>query len=97
MSTEDVQKVLIYQDASQAVKEIRLPWQDEPCAIGDFIQVSGDCPHQSKEGFITAISKYGGTTVYDFHPTCKLAGQPLSLLSINMVVDDLIVSHSKQL
>ena len=97
MSTEDVQKVLIYQDVSWAVKEIRRPWQDEPCAIGDFIQVSGDCPHQGKEGFITAISECGGTAVYDFRPTCRLAGQPLSLLSIDVVVDDLIVSRSKQL
>ena len=97
MSTEDVQKVLIHQDASQAVKEICRPWQDEPCAIGNFIQVSGDCPHQDKEGFITTISECGGTAVYDFCPTCRLAGQPLSLLSIDMGVDDLIVSHSKQL
>ena len=94
---EDVQKVLIYQDASRAMKEIRCLWQDEPCAIGDFIQVSGDCPHHSKEGFTTAISKCGGTAVYDFCSTCRLAGQPLSLLSIDVVVGDLIVSHYEQL
>ena len=63
---EDVQKILIYQDASQATKEIHYLWQDEPCAIGNFIQVTGDCSHCGKEGFITAISKCSGTTVYDF-------------------------------
>lgn len=97
MSTEDVQKVLICQDTSRATKEIRRLWQDEPCAIGDFIQVSGDCPHHGKEGFITAISECGGTAVYDFRPTCRLAGQPPSLLSIDAVVGDLSVSHYEQL
>ena len=94
---EDVQKILIYQDASRAMKEIRRLWQDEPCAIGNFIQVSGDCPHCGKEGFITAISKCGGTAVYDFCPTCRLAGQPPSLLSIDTVGGDLIVSRYEQL
>ena len=73
---EYVQKVLIQQDLSQAVKDIHQPLQDEHCFIGDFIQVSANSHYEGQEGIIMSVNGNEDHVTYHFHPMCRLSGQP---------------------
>ena len=87
--------MLIQQDLSRAVKDIRRPWQDEPCSIGDFIQVSADSYHKDKEGIIVFVNGDQDDVTYNFRPMCRLSGQPPSFFNIDVAIDDPIASRYK--